>query len=131
MNTTTMWRTPTLVISAGCMIAMLTFGVRSGFGLFLEPMSSDLGWGREVFALAIAIQNLLWGLGQPFAGALADRYGAGRVLAGGGILYVLGLVLMAFTSSPVMLYLSAGVLIGLALSGAAFGIVLAAITRIV
>ncbi|MCB1809249.1 MAG: MFS transporter, partial [Candidatus Competibacteraceae bacterium] len=114
MNTTTMWRTPTLVISAGCMIAMLTFGVRSGFGLFLEPMSSDLGWGREVFALAIAIQNLLWGLGQPFAGALADRYGAGRVLAGGGILYVLGLVLMAFTSSPVMLYLSAGVLIGLA-----------------
>ena len=131
MSTTTNWRTPTLVISAGCLIALLTFGVRSGFGLFLEPMSSDLGWGREVFALAIAIQNLLWGLGQPFAGALADRYGAGRVLASGGILYALGLVLMAYTSTPLMLYMSAGVLVGLALSGAAFGIVLAAITRIV
>jgi len=131
INQTITWRTPALVISAGCMIAMLTFGIRSGFGLFLEPMSTDLGWGREVFALAIAIQNLLWGLGQPFAGALADRFGAGRVLAGGGILYTLGLVLMAHTTTPGMLYLSAGVLIGLALAGAAFGIVLAAITRIV
>ena len=131
MNPTANWRTPALVISAGCLIAMLTFGIRSGFGLFLEPMSTDLGWGREVFALAIAIQNLLWGLGQPFAGALADRFGAGRVLAGGGILYTLGLILMANTSTPGMLYLSAGVLIGLALAGAAFGIVLAAITRIV
>ena len=131
MNPSANWRTPTLVISAGCLIALLTFGIRSGFGLFLEPMSTDLGWGREVFALAIAIQNLLWGLGQPFAGALADRYGSGRVLAGGGILYALGLILMANTTTPGMLYLSAGVLIGLALAGAAFGIVLAAITRIV
>lgn len=125
------WRTPTVVIIAGCIIALLTFGIRSGFGLFLAPMSADLGWGREVFALAMAIQNLLWGLGQPFAGALADRYGAGRVLAGGGLLYALGLVIMANSTTPAMLYLSAGVLIGLALAGAAFGIVLAAITRIV
>ena len=128
---TTNWRTPAMVISAGCMIALLTFGIRAGFGLFLEPMSVDLGWGREVFALAIAIQNLLWGLGQPFAGALADRYGSGRVLAVGGVLYVLGLVVMSEASTPLVMHLSAGVMIGLALSGAAFGIVLASITRIV
>ena len=110
---------------------MLTFGVRSGFGLFLEPMSSTLGWGREAFAFAIAVQNLLWGLGQPFAGALADRYGSGRVLAAGGLLYTAGVYLMAVTSTPGMLTLSAGILVGLGLAGASFSIVLASISRIV
>lgn len=125
------WRTPTLIVVVGCVIALLTFGVRSGFGLFLGPMSAQLGWGREVFALAIAVQNLLWGLGQPFAGALADRYGAGRVLATGGLLYALGVYLMAVTTTPSMLMLSAGLLVGLGLAGASFSIVLAAFSRMV
>ena len=96
------WRTPALIVAAGCLIALLSFGVRAGFGLFLTPMSSELGWGREVFALAIAIQNLLWGAGQPFAGALADRFGCGRVLAAGGTLYAAGLVMMAHAGTPVL-----------------------------
>src|SRR3546814_14495202 len=75
------WRTPLVVIAAGCLLAVLSFGIRSSFGLFLAPMSADFGWGREVFAVAITIQNLVWGVSQPVAGALADRSGAGRVLA--------------------------------------------------
>ena len=83
------------MIVAGCLIAIVTFGVRTSFGLFTEPLSELRGWDRETFALAIAMQNLLWGLGQPFAGAVADRYGAGRVLAAGGVVYALGVALMA------------------------------------
>ena len=127
----TRWRTPAIVVGVGCLIALISFGTRSGFGLFLTPMSTEFGWGREVFALAIAIQNLLWGLGQPFAGAIADRYGAGRVLAGGGLLYAAGLVLMSGASSPLELNLTAGLLIGIGLSGASFSIVLAAFGRMV
>jgi len=124
-------RTPALAIGAGCLILLIAFGVRAGFGLFLAPMSSDLGWGREVFALALALQNLVWGLAQPFAGAIADRYGSGRVIAAGGVLYAAGVFLMAETSSPLALHLSGGVLIGLGLAGAAFGVVLAALGRLV
>ena len=83
------------VIVAGCLITVLVLGVRATFGLFLEPMSSDFGWGREVFALSMAIQNLMWGLGQPFAGAIADRYGTAKVLTGGLLIYAAGLFLMA------------------------------------
>lgn len=125
------WRTPAVVIVCGALIGMLTFGPRSTFGVFLQPMSHDLGWGRDVFALAIAVQNLLWGLGQPFAGAIADRYGTLRVLAGGGLLYAAGLILMRYASSPSVLTLSAGVLIGFGLSGASFNLVLAAFSRLV
>ena len=89
------WRTPTVVIVAGCLIGLVSFGLRSSFGLFTEPLDAVRGFDRETFAFAIAVQNLMWGLGQPFAGAIADRYGAGRVLAGGGALYVLGTILMA------------------------------------
>src|SRR3546814_9276625 len=106
------WRTPLVVIAAGCLLAVLSFGIRSSFGLFLAPMSADFGWGREVFAVAIAIQNLVWGVSQPVAGALADRYGAGRVLAIGALIYAAGLWLMADASTPGMLTLSAGVLVG-------------------
>jgi len=120
-----------LIIVAGCLISLLTLGIRSAFGLFLDPMSSELGWGRETFALAIAFQNLLWGLGQPFAGAIADRYGSGRVLAAGGTLFAGGIVLMAHAGTPAGLYLSGGVMIGLGLAGASFSIVLAAIGRVV
>lgn len=127
----TPWRTPAVIIICGALIGMLTFGPRSVFGVFLQPMSHDLGWGRDVFALAIAVQNLLWGLGQPFAGALADRYGTLRVLVVGGLLYAAGLVLMRHATSPAVLTLSTGVLVGFGLSGASFNLVLAAFTKLI
>src|SRR5690606_30353233 len=97
---------------------------------FLTPMTSEHGWGREVFALAIAIQNLVWGMGQPFVGMLADKYGTARVLSAGALLYALGLVLMSRTTDPVTLQLTAGVLIGLGIAGSAFLLVLAAFARL-
>ncbi len=124
------WRTPTSVLVAGCIILCIGLGVRSGFGLFLQPMSLDNGWGRETFSLAMAVQNLLWGVFGPFAGGIADRYGAGRVVVICGIAYVLGLVVMAFTDSPLALHVGSGFLIGLALSGSTFAVVLAVIGRI-
>ncbi|AWK86685.1 MFS transporter [Azospirillum thermophilum] len=123
------WRTPAVIVACGCLISMLAFGPRSSMGLFIGPLSEAHGWGRDVFALAMAIQNLLWGVGGPFAGALTDRFGPGPVLAGGGLLYALGLVLMPYADSSLMLHLSAGVLIGLGLSGASFGVVIAAFSR--
>ena len=126
-----MMRSVAIVVTAGCLISAISFGVRAGFGLFLEPMSADLGWGREVFALSIAFQNLLWGVGQPFAGAIADRYGSGRVLAGGALLYAAGVMLMSVSASPLHMHLTAGVMVGLGISGASFAVVLAAITRLV
>src|SRR5229473_544681 len=89
------WRTPAVVIACGCAIAMLSFGPRSAVGQFLTPMSLENHWGRDVFAFALAIQNLLWGVGQPFAGAIADRFGTVRVLCAGAIVYAIGLVWMA------------------------------------
>jgi MFS family permease len=124
------WRTPTVVIVCGCIIAMLSFGPRSSLGFFLTPLSSANGWGREVFALAVAIQNLLWGVGQPFAGAVADRFGTDRVLMVGAVFYAAGLALMAHSNSPAMIDLSAGVLIGLGLSGCSFNIVLGAFGKL-
>jgi MFS family permease len=100
-------------------------------GFFIGPLSEANGWGRDVFALAIAIQNILWGAGGPIAGALSDRYGPAPVLAGGGLLYALGLILMPLSDTPGLLYLSGGVLIGLGLSAASFGIVIAGFSRIV
>jgi predicted MFS family arabinose efflux permease len=123
------WRTPAVVVGCGCVIAVLTFGVRSSFGLFTAPISEAHGWGREVFALAIAVQNLIWGVGQPFAGALADRFGSARVLAVGGLLYALGVALMAVADTPLGMNLTAGVLIGLGLAGGSFTIVMAALVR--
>lgn len=127
----TMSRASVVVLLCGAFILMLSFGTRSSFGLFLQPMSTSLGWGREVFALALALQNLVWGVSQPFVGMIADKWGVGRTLAGGALVYALGLCLMANTTSPLDLHLSAGVLIGLALSGTAFGVVFAAVGRIV
>jgi MFS family permease len=125
------WRTPTAIILAGCLIAIVTFGTRTSFGLFTEPLSAFRGWERETFALAIAIQNLFWGLGQPLAGAIADRYGAGRVLAVGGLVYALGTALMAASTNAAALALSGGVLVGLGLAGGSFTIVIAAFARLV
>jgi MFS family permease len=124
------WRSVPVIIVAGCLIAVLNGGPRSTMGFFLTPMSSENGWGREVFALSIAIQNLVWGIGQPFVGMLADRFGTARVLTIGTLLYALGLVLMAQTSSPVTLQFTAGVLIGLGIAGSAFILVMAAFARL-
>ncbi len=109
----------------------ISLGVRHAFGLFLWPMSSDLGWGRETFALAIAAQNLVWGLTQPIAGRLADRYGAGRVVLGGALLYVAGLCLMSQTTTAVTLLVSAGLVIGVGLSGTTFPVVFGVVSRAV
>lgn len=119
-------RAPLLIVLCGCMIAMLSFGPRASSGIFLLPMTSEFGWGRDTFGLAIAIQNLLWGVGTPFAGAIADRFGVMRVLWIGAALYATGLILMAYSSTPGLLHLSAGVLVGFGLSGCSFNIVLAA-----
>ncbi|QIB33877.1 MFS transporter [Ancylobacter pratisalsi] len=119
-------RAPLLVVLCGCMIAMVTFGPRASSGIFMLPMTGDYGWGRDTFGLAIAIQNLVWGIGTPFAGAVADRFGVVRVLCVGAVVYAVGLVLMAYSSTPLMLQLSAGALIGFGLSGCSFNIVLAA-----
>jgi predicted MFS family arabinose efflux permease len=123
------WRTPTVVLVCASAILFLALGTRQGFGLFLQPMCSALGWGRETFAAAIALQNLLWGLAQPFAGAVADRFGAGRVLAVGGLCYAAGLVLMASSNTGLDLGLSTGLLIGIGLSACSFGVVLGVVGR--
>src|ERR1700733_11055698 len=124
------WRTPAVIIVCGCVIAMLSFGPRSAAGQFLNPMSFTYGWGRDVFSWALAIQNLLWGAFQPFAGGIADRYGAVRVLWVGAIAYAVGLILMAHASTAGLLDLSAGLLIGFALSSCSFTIVIGAFGKL-
>jgi len=125
------WRSPAFVIGCGCLIAMLSFGPRSALGQFLTPMSFEFGWGREVFSFALAIQNLLWGVFQPFAGAVADRFGSVRVLWTGAIAYAAGLALMSHATSPGLLNLTAGVLIGFALSSCSFNLVIGALGKLV
>ena len=123
-------RSPLMVLVCGCLILCIGFGIRAGFGLFLQPMSLENGWGRQTFSIAMAVQNLLWGAFGPFAGGIADRYGNGRVVAVCGAAYVLGLVAMAFSETPLALHLGSGFLIGLALSGCTFATVLAVIARV-
>lgn len=125
------WRTTTVVLIAGCAIAMIGFGIRAVFGLFLEPMTQTQGWGRETFALAMAIQNLLWGLGMPVAGALADRYGPVRVIALGAVIYALGVWGMAEAGSPLALHVFGGLLTGLGVAFTAYSLALAAMARVV
>jgi len=124
------WRTPAIIIIAGCLIAMMSFGPRSSLGFFLTPISSANHWGRDVFGFALALQNLLWGIGQPIAGIIADRYGTGRVLCVGAAMYAVGLALMAHANSGPMLDVSAGVLIGFGLSGTSFMVLLAAFGKL-
>ncbi len=123
-------RDVTIIIAAGFLVMFLSMGTRQSFGLYLEPMTGDLGWGREAFSIAIAIQNLIWGVAQPFAGAVADRYGPARVVLVGGLLYVAGLVVMGLSQTPLMFNAGAGFLVGLALSGVTFAVVLGAVGRI-
>ena len=125
------WRAPALVMAAACAIAVVGFGARSIFGLFLEPMTAARGWGRETFALALAIQNLAWGASLPVAGALSDRFGPSRVLAAGAVVYALGIRAMAWTESPAVLQLTAGLLVGVGVAFTAFTIALAAMAKVV
>ncbi|MET0632096.1 MAG: MFS transporter [Xanthobacteraceae bacterium] len=124
------WRTPAVILLCGCLIGVLGFGPRSGLGFFLTPMSSLYGWERDVFALAMAIQMLLWGAAQPLAGALADRYGAVHVLSAGALLYALGLAAMAYSHTPALLHLTAGMVIGFGLAGSSFTVVIGAFGRL-
>jgi MFS family permease len=124
------WRTPLVVLLFGCLISLIAFGPRSALGFFLTPLSQANHWDRGVFSLAFAIQNLLWGIGQPFAGGVADRFGASRVIMAGAALYALGLALMAHSTTPAALDLSAGVLIGIGLSGCSFNLVLGAFGKL-
>jgi predicted MFS family arabinose efflux permease len=121
-----------LILICGCLIGLIAFGVRSSFGLFVDPVSGPggFGFGRETFAVAMALQNLFWGLGQPIAGALADRFGPWKVIAGGGVMFALGLALMTVSGTPGSFSLTAGILIGLGMSGAGHNTVLAAFGQI-
>jgi MFS family permease len=120
---------PVLLIICGCLIAVLTFGPRSAMGFFQLPMLAEKGWDRTTFGLAMAFQNLAWGVGTPIFGALADKYGTWRVLALSGIMYATGLVMMAVSDSPTMLHIGGGMLVGLGVASGSFGIVLAAFAR--
>lgn len=120
---------PIKIVFAACMVVLLTFGPRSAMGLFQIPMLNDTGWDRSTFGLALAIQNLFWGLGQPFFGAIADRYGAGRVLLLSSLFYISGLVLTAYAPEPLYLTMGAGVLIGLGIASGSFTVVLAILGR--
>lgn len=122
-------RSLVLVVIAASLMTSISLGARSTFGLYLKPVIADLGTGREMFSIAIAIQNLVWGLSQPFAGAIADKYGASRVLSVGGVGYALALVLMSTAESSGLFVLSMGFLIGLATGAASFSVVLAAVGR--
>lgn len=125
------WRTPIVVILAGCLIAMVGFGIRSSFGLFLEPMTVTHGWDRSTFGLAMAIQNLLWGIGVPVAGMIADRYGPSRVLAVGAVVYTVGVWGMAHSPSVLGLHLFGGVLTGVGVAFTAFSLAMAAMAKVV
>lgn len=121
----------TYLIASSCLLLLLSFGYRSGFGLFVKPISEANSWGREVISMALAIQNLFWGVVSVFAGGLADRFGNVKVVLGGTVLYAAGMALMAGVDSPWLLHTSAGVLVGSGIAGTAFGIVLPAMARAV
>jgi MFS family permease len=124
------WRTPAVVLICGGTILTLAMGTRQGFGLFLQPMTLDHGWSRETFAFAMALQNLIWGVSQPFFGMIADRKGAGRVLATGAVLYTIGLILMALSNTGLQFSLATGLFIGLAQGCTTFSIVFGVVSRI-
>ncbi len=117
-------------IMAGCLIAFLSFGFSATFGVFLQPMSADLGWGREVFSLSVAIQLLSWGFTQPFAGMAADKYGTARVLAVGAILSAIGFFLRGWVVTP-EIFVASGVIVGMGTGACSFPVVIAALGKVV
>lgn len=131
MTTTSKWHGAGVALICGSLILLISLGVRHAFGLFLQPVSMDQGWGRETFAFAIALQNLVWGASQPFTGMIADRYGAKPVVVIGALLYGLGLWMMSIVGGEALFILGAGVMIGLGLSGTTFPVIFAAISRLV
>lgn len=120
-----------LLVLAGGVVMGLALGVRHVQGLFLLPVTMDRGWSRETFAIALAVQNLTWGIVQPFTGMIADRYGSAKVIAGGLLFYALGLAGMAHATTPAGFMWTAGVCIGIALSGTAFAAIYGALSRLV
>ncbi|MBM3564686.1 MAG: MFS transporter [Alphaproteobacteria bacterium] len=120
-----------MVVVAGALVVSIGMGVRQTFGLFLSPMAVDLGFGRETFGFALAIQQIMWGAFQPVMGAVADRYGSGRVVVIGLVGYVIGLLVMSETAASWHLQLGVGYLVGFALSGTTFAVVLGAVGRVV
>jgi MFS family permease len=124
------WRTPAVIVVCGCLISLIGFGPRATLGFFLAPMSNANGWERDVFALSVAVQTLLYGAAQPFSGAIADRFGTIPVIIVGALLYAAGIFMMAHASSPAMLYLSSGVLIGFGLSGCSFNLVISSFGKL-
>jgi MFS family permease len=122
---------PTTILVAGCLVAIINFGVRSTFGLFTLPISQAHQWPRETYSFAIALQNLLWGIATPIAGALADRYGSARVLMAGAVIYALGVLGMIYADTGVMMDLLGGLLVGIGIAMSSFSIVMAALGRLV
>jgi MFS family permease len=118
------WRTPAVIVACGCLIATITYGPRSAFGFFMAPMTLDNGWGRDVFALSVAMQTLLYGMAQPFSGALADKFGTVRVIIIGALLYAGGVFMMSRATTPGELYVTSGVMIGLGLTGCSFSLII-------
>lgn len=131
LTTRQRWQTPLVVLVAGCVIATVGFGVRSSFGLFLDPVTVARGWSRETFALAMAIQNLLWGIGLPLAGALADKFGPVAVIIVGAVMYAAGVWGMTASIDPLMFQLTAGVLTGTGIAFTAFSLAMASMVRVV
>lgn len=123
------WRTPTVILSCATLILLLTFGVRQTYGIFLAPMSEAQSWPIGVFSFAMALQVLIWGVSTPILGAIADRYGAGRVVSIGLLLYAIGLWMMAHSTSEAEIYISTGLLTGIGMSACGFPILLAVVGR--
>jgi MFS family permease len=122
---------PMILLLAGCIVAIINFGVRSTFGLFNPHITTFHEWPRETYSLAIAIQNLIWGAMTPVAGALADRYGSARVLISGAVVYTLGIVMMVHADTESIMHLGAGLLVGTGIAFSSFGIVMVALGRLV
>jgi MFS family permease len=125
------WRTPLVIIVAGALLVNFSMGIRHGMGLFLTPMTADAQMTRQAFSLAIAVQNICWGISSPFLGMFADRYGAGRVAALTCVLYALGLLGMEMASTPLLLLLTGGVMIGVAQGGCTVAVVSGVVGRAV
>ena len=122
---------PPVIIVAGCIVAIISFGARATMGLFTHPISEFYQWNREIYGFAMALQNLMWGVFQPIAGGFADRYGPTRVLAVGAVIYAAGMALMSVSHTPAMIYLSGGLLVGIGVATASFSIVMAAFGKLV
>jgi MFS family permease len=125
------WRSPLVILICGTAVLMIAMGVRMSYGLWLVPASRDLGWGLEVLSFAMALQALMWGLGTPVAGAISDRYGAGRVLVFAGVSFTAGLILMTYSTTPLEATFSIGILTGIGMSACTFPIILSLISRAV